>query len=55
MAWVYRQYTREPAYFAAEDAARLGLWSRPDAVPPWDTGMAGSVARMRKPTDGHRQ
>ena len=44
MAWVYRQYAREQAYFAAEDAAkaaRLGLWSRPDAVPPWEYRHGG--------------
>jgi endonuclease YncB( thermonuclease family) len=57
MAWVYRQYAHDPAYFSAEEsakAARLGLWSRPDAVPPWefrhggkstDAGSAGRSAR----------
>ncbi|MDD2769971.1 MAG: thermonuclease family protein [Methylococcus sp.] len=39
MAWVYRQYAHDPAYFSAEDQARTarrGLWSQPNPVPPWD-------------------
>ena len=39
MAWVYRQYTQEPAYFAAEQTARngrVGLWSQSNPVPPWE-------------------
>jgi endonuclease YncB( thermonuclease family) len=44
MAWHYKRYEAEQhpadraAYTAAEDAAkadRLGLWSDPDPVPPW--------------------
>ena len=39
-AWVYRQYTNDPALLALEDGARragAGLWSLPEAerVPPW--------------------
>lgn len=45
MAWHYKRYEAEQhpadraAYAAAEDAARaarLGLWSDPDPVPPWE-------------------
>jgi endonuclease YncB( thermonuclease family) len=50
MAWVYRQYARDSAYFSAEEsakAARLGLWSRPDAVPPWEYRHGGKSAGAR--------
>ncbi|HEP9230319.1 TPA: thermonuclease family protein [Pseudomonas aeruginosa] len=39
MAWVYRRYNQEPAYYEAEAAARaarLGLWADANPVPPWD-------------------
>lgn len=45
LAWWYRQYAREQspqareAYEAAETEARarrLGLWSAPDPIPPWE-------------------
>lgn len=38
MAWVSRLDKPEPAFYAAQRAARaarLGLWSDPDPVPPW--------------------
>jgi endonuclease YncB( thermonuclease family) len=38
MAWVYRKYADEPAYFEAEQSAkasRAGLWSQPDPTEPW--------------------
>lgn len=38
-AWVYRKYSREPELLALEAEARKlkrGLWSLPDAVPPWE-------------------
>ncbi|QXP83900.1 thermonuclease family protein [Methylococcus sp. Mc7] len=38
MAWVYRQYAADQAYFRAEEDARKerrGLWSQPHPVPPW--------------------
>lgn len=47
MAWVYRQYAKDPAYFAAEDAAKAakrGVWSRPDAVPPWEYRHGGQAS-----------
>lgn len=39
MAWVYRQYATDPAYFAAETQAQqaaLGLWSQANPIPPWE-------------------
>lgn len=39
MAWVYRQYAKDPGYFAAERAARsarVGLWRDVKPVPPWE-------------------
>lgn len=45
MAWHYKQYEKEQSqedrrlYAAAEDVARgerIGLWSEPNPVPPWD-------------------
>lgn len=39
MAWVYRQYASDQAYFEAEDKARkakVGLWSQPNPTPPWE-------------------
>jgi len=39
MAWVYRKYAKDPAYFRAEEearAARRGLWADPNPVPPWE-------------------
>jgi endonuclease YncB( thermonuclease family) len=38
MAWVYEKYASDPAYFAAERAAksgRVGLWNQPNPTPPW--------------------
>jgi endonuclease YncB( thermonuclease family) len=39
MAWVYRKYARDPSYYEAEEESRRagrGLWSYPDAIPPWE-------------------
>jgi hypothetical protein len=44
MAWVYRQYASDQAYFEAEDEARkakVGLWSQPNPTPPWDFRHSG--------------
>jgi endonuclease YncB( thermonuclease family) len=52
MAWVYRQYAHDQAYFSAEAAAksaRVGLWSRPDAVPPWEYRHGGKSAGPGEP------
>ncbi|MEW6037723.1 MAG: thermonuclease family protein [Pseudomonadota bacterium] len=38
MAWVYRQYTSDQAYYRAEEKARKekrGLWSTARPIPPW--------------------
>lgn len=48
MAWVYRRYNQEPAYYNAETAAvaaRLGLWSDASPVPPWNYRHGHSGAR----------
>lgn len=47
MAWVYRQYAKDPRYLAAEQQARtrrIGLWARSNPVPPWE---------FRRERDGH--
>lgn len=39
LAWVYRKYSRDAALLDVEAEAReakRGLWSEPDAVPPWE-------------------
>lgn len=39
LAWVYRRYAKDPALYDLEaeaKAARLGLWSDPNPVPPWE-------------------
>lgn len=39
MAWVYRQYSKDPLLIAAEMKARYqraGLWADADPVPPWN-------------------
>ena len=39
MAWVYRKYARDSAYYQAEEeakGAKRGLWSDPGALPPWE-------------------
>ncbi len=38
-AWHYKQYSKDPAFAAAElsaRAARRGLWADPNPIPPWD-------------------
>lgn len=44
MAWVYAQYARDQAYFAAEREARsskVGLWSDPNPIRPSDWRHGG--------------
>jgi endonuclease YncB( thermonuclease family) len=39
MAWAYLAYATDPVYAQAENEARrsrLGLWTKPNAVPPWE-------------------
>jgi micrococcal nuclease len=48
LAWVYRQYAKDRAYFAAEEAARanrIGLWSQPNPTPPWEFRHTHHVSR----------
>lgn len=48
MAWVYRQYARDQSLFGLEDearAARRGLWSDPNPVPPWEYRRGGKGQR----------
>lgn len=38
LAWVYRQYAKDPELYRLEEDARtaqIGLWSDPTPVPPW--------------------
>lgn len=38
MAWVYRQYARDPSLLVFEQeakSARRGLWADPTPIPPW--------------------
>lgn len=57
MAWVYRQYAKDPAYFSAEEAAKaakVGVWSRSDVIPPWEFrhgkgGASGGSVRASSP------
>jgi endonuclease YncB( thermonuclease family) len=50
MAWVYLQYNRDKSLLALEQeakSAKRGLWSEPNAIPPWEYrhgGRAGSKA-----------
>lgn len=64
MAWVYRQYAQDPAYFAAEAQARqkrIGLWDQPNPIPPWEyrhgkpatgSGWLGKHNGWMKPLSG---
>lgn len=45
LAWVYRQYTSDPALLQAERDARnhrLGLWQDQNPMAPWDYRHAGA-------------
>ena len=47
LAWHYKQYSTDPVLAAAERAARAkrkGLWSQPNAVPPWEYRHPASPA-----------
>lgn len=44
LAWFYVKYGHDDAIRAAEATARaagIGLWSRPDAIPPWEYRHGG--------------
>lgn len=59
MAWAYRQYLHDQAYIAAEEAAKsakVGLWSRPDVIPPWEYrhgkgGAGGQAGESSRPSN----
>ena len=49
-AWWYRQYSTNALLSRAQDealAARLGLWSDPHPLPPWDFRRQARTARAR--------
>ena len=50
MAWVYRKYARDSAYYRAEEDARskrIGLWSQPNPIAPWEFRRAARAAKAR--------
>jgi endonuclease YncB( thermonuclease family) len=52
MAWVYRQYDKDPTYYAAEEIAhnkRLGLWAQPNPQEPWTFRHSGEAVFVSKP------
>ena len=52
MAWVYVKYASDPAYFAAERAAksgRVGLWNQPNPTPPWVSRHPDRATTPAKP------
>jgi len=43
LAWHYKQYSKDPVLAKAEveaRRARMGLWAKPVAVPPWEWRMS---------------
>ena len=47
-AWAYRKYLRNQDLLAWEENARnqrLGLWSEPNPIPPWEWRKKGSASR----------
>ena len=54
LAWHYTLYSDDPVLAEAEQSARraeIGLWSRPNPIPPWDY-RRGDRAVGAEPTDG---
>lgn len=48
MAWVYRRYARDVRLYELEreaKAKRIGLWSQPNPIPPWEWRHHGRKAR----------
>jgi endonuclease YncB( thermonuclease family) len=44
-AWVYTAYSKDPSMAEAQkdaQAAKLGLWSQDNPVPPWDYRKSGA-------------
>lgn len=55
LAWFYAQYGHDEAVRAAESeakAAGLGLWSRKDAIPPWEYRHGGGGKKSAGSKDG---
>jgi endonuclease YncB( thermonuclease family) len=52
-AWHFVRYSHDPVLAAAETNAqmrRIGLWSQPNAIPPWDYAVgARPAAPVRRP------
>jgi endonuclease YncB( thermonuclease family) len=52
-AWVYRAYSKDPAFPPLEAKARserVGLWARPGPVAPWDWRKGGARGADRAPS-----
>lgn len=50
MAWVYDRYVTDRTLYAIQEearAARLGLWSDPAPVPPWEYRAAGRPSKVK--------
>lgn len=50
MAWHYKHYNKDPELARIEDnarAAKVGLWSQPNPVAPWDFRHSKSVVNMK--------
>lgn len=57
LAWHYVHYSADPALAAAETAARaarVGIWSEPNPVPPWNWRHGASQTPATRPTTGKR-
>ena len=55
LAWHYTQYSNDPVLANAEvaaRAARIGIWSQPSAIPPWDFRRGGNASLTDAATDG---
>jgi endonuclease YncB( thermonuclease family) len=47
MVWVYRKYNRDKSLLALEQEAKnakRGLWSEPNAIPPWEYRHGGKAS-----------
>lgn len=54
MAWVYRQYADDQAYYSAEEVARnqsIGIWSQPSPIPPWEFRNGGGKKSPTMPVE----
>ena len=48
MAWVYRQYLHDKSLIQLEEEAqklKIGLWSDPNPIPPWEYRHSGKVEK----------